>query len=152
MSGVLLSVCAAVVLGTDSSVCSNQVHHVPPLSLSLSQCQVDACQPFLKTTLQRFGWTESQCSWPYGTQHTSHPTCPTSCIPHTQPIASHTPRRRIPCHPPLHLALHVPHALFVTSHMPCQAMTAVVGEHDILQPPSAISGTTYTHAQKNSKV
>ena len=36
VSCVLLSVCAAGVLGTDSSVCSNRVCHVPPLSLSLS--------------------------------------------------------------------------------------------------------------------
>ena len=35
VSRVLLSVCAAGVLGTDSSVCSNRVCHVPPLSLSL---------------------------------------------------------------------------------------------------------------------
>ena len=103
------------------------------LSLSLSQCQADACQPFLKTMLT----CGDSAGWKAGAAGLmGHSMC---CIPHAQPIASHTPCRRIPRPPPSRLALHVPHALLVTSHMPRQAMTTVVGEHDILQPPSTQS-------------
>ena len=103
------------------------------LSLSLSRCQADACQPFSKTMLTCGDLAGRKAGAAGLMGHSMRP------IPRAQPVASHMPRRRIPHPPPSRLALHVPHTLLVTSHMPRQAMTAVVGEHDILQPPSTRS-------------